>query len=355
MSSEENVKIEFSWSCPREDYGGNKILLAHGGGGSLMHRLIKNVFEKYFANPFLKQHHDSAIIELDGVKIAFTTDSFVVKPIFFPGGDIGKLAVCGTLNDLAVAGACPLYLSAGFILEEGLEIQILEKIVSSMKMEADFAGVNIVTGDTKVIDQKSGDGLYINTTGIGVVKFENPPSPKNIRVGDHILLSGDIGRHGIAVLSARENITFEPVIESDCMNIAPAVLSLYEAGVKAHCLRDCTRGGLASALNELAEDSQLSFVVEESKIPIREEIRGACEILGLNPLYVANEGRFVAFIPEEDVPLALDVLRNLYPDLQASDIGRVTEKQNAPVILRNYVGIETPLPMLSGEQLPRIC
>ncbi|MCX8064028.1 MAG: hydrogenase expression/formation protein HypE [Candidatus Hydrogenedentes bacterium] len=344
-----------SWSCPIGSTASGKITLAHGGGGTLMHKLIKDVFEKHFSNPYLRQHHDSTVIDLGKVRVAFTTDSFVVKPIFFPGGDIGKLAVCGTLNDLAVAGACPLYLSAGFILEEGLGVDVLEKIVCSMRREADLAGVSIVTGDTKVIEQKAEDGLYINTSGIGIIKFEVPPSPKNICRGDRIIINGDIGRHGIAVLSARENITFEPVIESDCMNLAPAILSLYEAGVEVHCLRDCTRGGLATSLNELAEESQLSFIIEEYSVPIKDEVRGACEILGLNPLYVANEGRFVAFVPEEDVSNALDILKDLYPDFTPAEIGRVIDKQNSPVILRNYVGIDTSLPMLSGEQLPRIC
>ncbi len=355
MVSKEGEGSGFSWSCPGEFAGLQRIALAHGGGGTLMHRLIRNVFEKHFSNPYLRQHHDSAVIELDGVRLAFTTDSFVVKPLFFPGGDIGKLAVCGTVNDLVVSGACPLYLSAGFILEEGLEVGVLEKVVESMRREADFAGVNIVTGDTKVIEQKSGDGLYINTSGIGLVKCGNPPAPKNIVPGDRIIINGDIGRHGIAVMSAREKITFEPVIESDCMNIAPSVLSLFEAGIEVHCLRDCTRGGLASALNELAEESGLSFIVEEGKVPIKDEIRGACEILGLNPLYVANEGRFVAFVRERDVDFALDVLKNLYPDLTPMEVGIVVEKQSAPVILKNLAGLETSLPMLSGEQLPRIC
>lgn len=355
MVSREGVGSGFSWSCPGEFGGLQRIALAHGGGGTLMHRLIRNVFEKHFSNPYLREHHDSAVIEIEGVRLAFTTDSFVVKPIFFPGGDIGKLAVCGTVNDLVVAGACPLYLSAGFILEEGLEVGILEKVVESMRREADFAGVNIVTGDTKVIEQRSGDGLYINTSGVGLVRCGNPPAPKNIVPGDRIIINGDIGRHGIAVMSAREKITFEPVIESDCMNIAPSVFSLFEAGIEVHCLRDCTRGGLASALNELAEESGLSFLIEEVKVPIKDEIRGACEILGLNPLYVANEGRFVAFVRERDVDSALDILKNLYPDLTPKEIGIVVEKQSAPVILKNLAGLETSLPMLSGEQLPRIC
>ncbi len=344
-----------TWSCPIEKVDRSKIVLAHGGGGTLMHQLIRNVFEATFKNPLLQQHHDSAFLEIQGVKLAFTTDSFVVKPLFFPGGDIGKLAVCGTVNDLAMAGACPLYISVGFILEEGLEVEILQQIVQTMKREADYAGVSIVTGDTKVINNASGDGLYINTSGIGIVKQEPPPCPSQIRPGDCILINGDIGRHGLAVLSAREEIHFEPELNSDCMNLIPAVLSLIDAGIPVHCLRDCTRGGLVSALNELAEESCLSFYIREEDIPIHDNVRGACEILGLNPLYVANEGRFIAFVPKEYTTDVLQIWKDLYPELTPKEIGIVTENKGIPVLLKNTIGIDLALPMLSGEQLPRIC
>ncbi len=352
--TEKNEQPVF-WSCPVEKVDRSKIVLAHGGGGTLMHQLIKNVFETAFRNPLLQQHHDSAFLDIQGVKLAFTTDSFVVKPLFFPGGNIGKLAICGTVNDLAMAGACPLYISAGFILEEGLEMDTLQRIVQTMKEEADHAGVNIVTGDTKVINNSSGDGLYINTSGIGIIHQEPPPSSAQIQPGDSILINGDIGRHGLAVLSAREEIQFEPPLESDCMCLVPAVLALIEAGIPVHCLRDCTRGGLASALNELAEESQLSFYIYEDNIPVREDVRGACEVLGLNPLYVANEGRFIAFVPKQYVSDTLQIWQDLYPEITPKEIGTVTENKGTPVILKNTIGIELSLPMLSGEQLPRIC
>lgn len=344
-----------SWSCPIELPSSSKVVLAHGGGGTLMHRLIREVFEKTFNNPFLRQHHDSTVLEIENTSIAFTTDSFVVKPLFFPGGDIGKLAICGTVNDLAMAGACPLYISAGFILEEGLPIEILERIVTSMKLQADSAGVEIVTGDTKVVESISGDGLFINTSGIGLIRQFPAPSPGLIQPGDRILINGDVGRHGLAVLSAREEITFDPVLDSDCMPLTTFVLSLIEQNIPIHCMRDCTRGGLVSALNELANDSNLTFVVEESKIPIRDDVRGACEILGLNPLYVANEGRFIAFIPERYTEFTLQIWKDLYPDLTPAVIGTVEPRREYPVIMRNSIGIELNLPMLSGEQLPRIC
>ncbi len=348
-------KQAITWSCPIEQADKSKIVLAHGGGGTLMHQLIKNVFENAFKNPLLQQHHDSAFLDIQGIKLAFTTDSFVVKPLFFPGGNIGKLAVCGTVNDLAMAGAYPLYMSVGFILEEGLEIATLQKIVQMIKTESDHAGISIVTGDTKVINNASGDGLYINTSGIGIVKQDPPPCPSQIKPGDCILINGDIGRHGLAVLSAREEIHFEPELESDCMCLTPSVLSLIEAEIPLHCLRDCTRGGLASALNELAEESHLTFNIQEDKIPIRDDVRGACEILGLNPLYVANEGRFIAFVPEKYVSDVLQIWEDLYPDLTPKQIGVVKENRGIPVILENAIGIELALPMLSGEQLPRIC
>ncbi|MCA1900790.1 MAG: hydrogenase expression/formation protein HypE [Candidatus Hydrogenedens sp.] len=350
-----NFKQPLSWGCPidRVEYG--KIVLAHGGGGTLMHQLIKHVFEPAFANPFLQQHHDSTILDMDGIHLAFTTDSFVVKPLFFPGGNIGKLAICGTVNDLAMAGACPMYISVGFILEEGLDIRTLQKIVDTMKYEADCAGVSIVTGDTKVIEGKSGDGMYINTSGIGIVRQEPPPSPFQIQPGDHILINGDIGRHGLAVLSAREEIHFEPPLESDCASLGTIILAMFENNIPVHCLRDCTRGGIASALNELAQDSQLTFIIDENQVPIRDDVRGACEILGLNPFYVANEGRFIAFIPQEFVSETLQLWKDLEPESIPKDIGVVVDNRNTPVILKNTIGIEVSLPMLSGEQLPRIC
>jgi hydrogenase expression/formation protein HypE len=281
---------EFTLSCPIPISQYPQILLAHGGGGKLMHQLIEKIFGAAFANEYLNERHDGAALTLNGAKLAFTTDSYVVRPLFFPGGDIGKLAVYGTVNDLAMCGARPLFLSAGFILEEGLPMETLWKIVQSMREAAHKAHVQIVTGDTKVVDKGKGDGVFINTAGIGIIEHSLAISPKNVRPGDLILLNGDVGRHGIAIMAVREGLSFESAIESDCAPLAEVVLKLIEAGIELHCLRDLTRGGLASALNEIAQTAQVHITIDESAVPVREDVQGACEILGLDPLYVANEG-----------------------------------------------------------------
>lgn len=337
---------EIAFTCPVPLARYPRILMAHGGGG----RLMRDLIEQIFAAAFEPQHQtDSAVVPASGERLAFTTDSFVVRPIFFPGGDIGSLAVHGTVNDLAMAGATPQALSAAFILEEGLEIETLARVVQSMAAAARDAGVRIVTGDTKVVERGHADQLYINTSGIGFFSHSLTLAPAFIQPGDVILLSGDVGRHGMAIMGAREGLSFESQIESDSAPVHREVLSLLDAGIPLRCLRDLTRGGLASALIEISTAANLRFDLEESAIPVREDVRAACEILGFDPLYVANEGRFIAFLPEADGGRALTLL----PD--ACVIGRVANRGEALVSLRSPIGGARLLDLLSGEQLPRIC
>jgi hydrogenase expression/formation protein HypE len=331
------------------------VLLAHGGGGKLTHDLIEGLFLPLFSNPSLAARHDGAVLEFGARKLAFTTDSYVVRPIFFPGGDIGTLAVNGTINDLAMCGARPLYLSVGFILEEGLPMETLKRVVQSMSRAASVAGVQLVTGDTKVVDRGKGDGVYINTAGIGIVQAGRSIAPTSVIPGDAVLLSGDIGRHGIAIMAVREGLAFESAIESDCAPLAEPVLALIEAGIEIHCLRDLTRGGLASALVEIAEAARIHVGIQETAIPVREDVRGACEILGFDPLYVANEGRFVAFVPSRDAERALALVRSHPLGTGASLIGSVTHDPAGLVTMQSSIGASRIVDMLSGEQLPRIC
>jgi hydrogenase expression/formation protein HypE len=326
------------------------VLLAHGGGGRLMHQLIEKLFLSAFDNPLLQARHDGAVFSAGGARLAFTTDSYVVQPLFFPGGDIGTLAVNGTVNDLAMCGARPLFLSAGFIIEEGLPMETLWRIATSMRRAADAAGVQLVTGDTKVVDRGKGDGLYINTSGLGVIEHPLAIGPASVRPGDALLLSGDIGRHGIAIMAAREVLAFETTIESDCAPLAGTVRSLLDAGIEVHCLRDLTRGGLAGALMEIAGAAAMRIQIEEAAIPVREEVQGACEILGLDPLQVANEGRFVAFVPDGEAERALAVM-----GAGARLIGRVREAGPGMVTLKSRIGAVRILDMPAGEQMPRIC
>jgi len=338
---------------PKSDYP--HVLLAHGGGGRLMHQLIKKIFAAAFDNPHLETGHDGAVFNVPNDRLAFTTDSYVVDPLFFPGGDIGKLAIDGTVNDLAMCGARPLYLSAGFIIEEGLPMDSLWKIALSMREAADEAGVSIVTGDTKVVDKGRGHGLFINTAGVGVIEHDLIIAPPSVRPGDKIIINGDIGRHGMAIMAKREGLSFETTIESDCAPLAGTVRKLLDAGIEIHCLRDLTRGGLASTLVEIASEAGLKIEVGESKIPVCDQVAGACEILGFDPIYVANEGRMVLFVPESDSEKALQILHDnsLWPD--AAVIGRVLEESNGVVIMKGILGAERIIDMLSGEQLPRIC
>lgn len=331
------------------------VLMAHGGGGKLMSQLIERLFMPAFSNPLLAQQHDGAVFQVDGTRLAFTTDSYVVDPLFFPGGDIGTLAVNGTVNDLAMCGARPLYLSAGFIIEEGLDMATLQRVAGSMQMAARQAQVQLVTGDTKVVDRGKGDKLFINTAGIGRVEDDVQVGPEQIGSGDAILISGDVGRHGLTIMAQRESLAFETTIESDCASVAAPVLDLVRSGVTVHCLRDLTRGGLASALVELAVQSAKEMIVEECRIAVVDEVRGACEILGLDPLYVANEGCFVAFVPQSDVDLALSVLRHHPVSHTAERIGTVGSGERSQVILRSAIGGQRVVDRLSGEQLPRIC
>jgi hydrogenase expression/formation protein HypE len=344
---------EFSCPLPIANYP--TVLLAHGGGGRLMQQLLDKVFLPAFQNPALEQAHDGARLEINGTRLAFSTDSYVVRPLFFPGGDIGSLAINGTVNDLAMCGARPRWLSAGFILEEGLPMEILWRVVQSMKQAAQTAGVQLVTGDTKVVDKGKGDGLFLNTAGIGVIERPVTIAPSQVRAGDVVVLSGDVGRHGMAIMSVREGLAFESTIESDCAPLVAPVMALLDAGVEVHCLRDLTRGGLTSALNEIAETARLQIDIEESAVPVREDVRGACELLGLDPLYVANEGRFVAFVPEREVARVLEILRPHAVCEGAQVIGRVTAGSAGLVTLRSRIGAQRILDRLSGEQLPRIC
>lgn len=342
-------------TCPIPTTPGGAVMLAHGGGGRLMQELIRRTFLPAFDNTLLDQLHDGAVFPVEGATLAFTTDSYVVQPLFFPGGDIGSLAVYGTVNDLAMCGAKPLYLSAGFILEEGFSLEALGKVVASMAAAARKAGVHLVTGDTKVVDRGKGDGLFVNTAGIGLVPQGVAIGPRNVQPGDRILLSGDLGSHGIAVMSVREGLSFSGDIRSDSAPLNGVIEDLLQKGIEIHCLRDLTRGGLASALNEIVDASHRGMVIEERAVPVHDAVRGACEILGLDPLYVANEGRFIAFVPEETAGRALEVMRRHEVSRGAVEIGRVTGQGDPIVSLRTVLNTHRILDLLSGEQLPRIC
>ncbi len=353
IESEKNALEGLQCPIPLQEYP--KVLLAHGGGGRLMRQLIEKMFVAAFGNPALNLLNDAAVLEIDTPSLAMTTDSYVVQPLFFPGGDIGTLAVFGTVNDLTMCGAEPLYLSVGFILEEGLPMETLWKVVQSMKAAAQQTGVQIVTGDTKVIDTGAGDGMYINTTGIGKVKPGINIGPSQVRPGDVVLVNGDIGRHGIAIMAVREGLEFETTLESDCAPLAEVVMELVESGVELHCLRDLTRGGLAAGLIEIAQSAKVSIHIREKSIAVQEDVRGACELLGLDPLYVANEGRFVAILPERDCEKAKAIIRKHFPGSPPGIIGHVQEGTQSHVTLENFLGSHRVLDLPSGEQLPRIC
>ncbi len=340
----------FTLNCPLPISDYPNVLLAHGSGGKLMHRLIDSMIAPAFSNPALGEKHDGAAINLHGGRVAFTTDSYVVKPLFFPGSDIGALAINGTVNDLAMCGARPLYLSLGLILEEGLPMETLQRIIDSMRAAAQAADVQIVTGDTKVVDRGRGDGVYINTAGIGIIEHDLVIAPSSVRAGDAILINGDVARHGIAVMSVREGLEFETPIDSDCAPLHQPALALIEAGIPVHCLRDCTRGGVASTLVEIAQDSRLHLHIEETAVPVREDVRGACEILGLDPLYIANEGKFLAFVPAEHARTAARLMGD-----ESRIIGTVQDDKPGLVTLKSAIGGSRILDMLTGDPLPRIC
>ena len=342
-------------SCPVPLAHRAEITVGHGGGGTLTQDLIDRLFRPAFAHPALDAQHDGAVLTAAGARLAFTTDAHVVSPLFFPGSDIGQLAVNGTVNDLCMCGARPLWLSAAFILEEGLPTATLQRVVTSMRAAAAAAGVAIVTGDTKVVERGKGDGLYVTTSGIGLIEHALTIAPASVRAGDAILLSGDLGRHGMAIMATRANLSFESAIESDCAPLVAPVQALLAAGLELHCLRDLTRGGLATALVEIAETAQLALAVDETAVPVTELVRGACEILGLEPLYVANEGRFVCFLPAAQANRALEILARTAPGGPPALIGHVRPAPAGQVTLRSVIGAERILDRLSGEQLPRIC
>lgn len=339
----------------KNDPSSDRILLAHGSGGELSHELVTSIFARTFDNPVLHPLDDSAVISVAGARWAFTTDSYVVTPIFFPGGDIGKLAVCGTVNDLSMSGARPLYLSSGFIIEEGFSVSDLKKIVGSMQKTASEAGVQIATGDTKVVNRGGADGIFINTAGIGLIPPGIMISGSNARSGDQVLLSGPIGDHGVAILSARERLQFSTALESDCAPLNGLVAKMIAVSPEIRCLRDPTRGGLASTLNELARQSGVGIWVEESRIPVREEVRGACELLGFEPWNLANEGKLAAIVSAEAAEAVLNAMRAHPLGRDAVRIGEVRKEPPGKVLLRTSIGSTRILDMMVGEPLPRIC
>ena len=336
------------------------VVLAHGSGGRMTHELIRKVFRQHLKSPLLAVQDDAAVWSPslpEGARLAMTTDSYVVQPLFFPGGDIGRLAVCGTVNDLAMVGARPLYLSCGFILEEGLALADLERVVQSMAGTAAEAGVEIITGDTKVVDRGSagGEGLFINTAGVGVVPSGISLSGDNARPGDRVILSGPIGLHGLAIMTLREGLRFSLPLESDCAPLNGLVEAMLEASPRIHCLRDPTRGGLATTMNEIAAQSKVGVELDEESIPVPEGVRAACELLGLDPLYAANEGKLIAIVPPEVEEIVLGAMRGHRLGQQAVSVGRVVSDHAGRVVLATAMGAHRILDMLSGAMLPRIC
>ncbi|RCK72839.1 MAG: [NiFe] hydrogenase metallocenter assembly protein HypE [Ignavibacteriae bacterium] len=344
---------DFNLSCPIPISEYDTITIAHGGGGTLMHQLIQKMFLSQFDNQYLNLQHDGAILEIDSNKIAFSTDTYVVQPIFFPGGDIGELAVYGTVNDLAMCGAKPLFISLGFVLEEGLKVADLWKIILSIKKAAERSGVKIVTGDTKVVEHGKADKIFINTTGVGKIVAEI--SPLNCKVGDDIIISGKIAEHGIAIMSARSGLNFETSIQSDTAPLNHIIEKLIKNSDKIHVLRDPTRGGVASTLNEIASIADVGIEIYEEKIPIDEQVRGACEILGFDPLYVANEGKFIAFVDPQESEKVLAIIQSDPLGKDAQIIGKVVANHKKTVIMKTIIGSNRIVDMISGEQLPRIC
>lgn len=355
MAENKPPVVDFTLSCPIPISDYPQILLAHGGGGKLSHQLIQRMFSAGFSNPLLEPLHDGAVFSIGQTRLAFSTDSYVVNPIVFPGGDIGELAVNGTVNDLAMCGAKPLYLSAGFIIEEGLAMEELWRIVLSMKSAAERAGVLLVTGDTKVVDRGKGDKIFINTSGVGVIEPGVAITPSRATPGDDIILSGPIALHGIAVMSVREGLAFESEVKSDTAPLNALVASMLAAAKGIHVLRDPTRGGLATALNEIAESARIGIEIIDAAIPVPDQVRGACEILGLDPLYVANEGKLVAFVDPSDTAAVLAAMKRHSVGADSAVIGTSVASHPGTVIMRSRIGGSRVVDMLSGEQLPRIC
>ncbi|MCX6133849.1 MAG: hydrogenase expression/formation protein HypE [Ignavibacteriales bacterium] len=349
------VDIMAGLSCPIPISDYPQVLLAHGGGGKLSQQIIQKMILPQFRNELLEPLHDGAVFSLNGARVAFSTDSYVINPIFFPGGDIGELAVNGTVNDLAMCGARPMYLSAAFIIEEGFPMDDLWKIILSMQAAAARAGVQLVTGDTKVVDRGKGDKIFINTSGVGIVDPGIQVGSRNAKVGDVIIVSGPIAVHGIAIMSVREGLEFGTNLQSDTAALNHLVKAMLECSREIHVLRDPTRGGVASSLNEIAESSNVGIKIDEEKIPISEQVRGACEILGLDPLYVANEGKLLAFVSREAAESVLSAMRNHPLGKDSAIIGEVVNEHNGTVIMKTTIGGSRVVDMLSGEQLPRIC
>jgi hydrogenase expression/formation protein HypE len=356
MSDERRGDLSAGLGCPVPIGEYEHVVLAHGGGGRLTQSLIEQLFVREFANPVLEELHDGARLDVEGARLAFSTDTFVVHPLEFPGGDIGSLAVHGTVNDLAMCGARPIALAVGFILEEGLSMELLGRVTRSMRDAASEAGVHVVTGDTKVVDRGKGDGLYVNTSGIGVVATGIDVGPKRARSGDRVLINGSIAEHGVAIMSVREGLEFETTLASDSAALNGLVQEVLAAGGDAvHVLRDPTRGGLSSSLNEIASSAGAGIHLEERRIPIRDEVRGACEMLGLDPLYVANEGKCLVIVAPDAADAVLQAMRAHPLGVEAAEIGEVVEDHPGRVVLRSSIGGSRIVDVLSGEQLPRIC
>ena len=349
------TSVDVALNCPVPIAAKETILLGHGSGGRMSGDLLRNILLPALQNPVLDRLDDQAIVDVGGSRIAFTTDSFVVKPLFFPGGDIGALAVNGTVNDLAMGGAQPLFLSLALILEEGFPIDTLREVMESVRVAAGLAGVVVVTGDTKVVEKGSGDGLFVNTSGIGLVPPGVRLSADQARPGDCVLLSGTIGDHGITILSQREGLEFESAIASDTAALHTLVAEMLRASPEIRCLRDPTRGGVSSSLNEIAARSSVGIELEEMAIPIRDEVKGACEMLGLDPLYVANEGKLLAIVGPAAADGILEAMRAHPLGRDARMIGRVTDAHPSTVTLRTRLGTSRIVDLLSGDQLPRIC
>lgn len=347
-------KIEFVQTLPVR-LTDTHITTAHGGGGKATHRLIEGLFAPAFANPLLDKLDDGAVFEVQGARLAFTTDSYVVSPIFFSGGDIGELAVNGTVNDLAMSGAEPLYLSAGFILEEGFPIEDLRRIVESMARAASRAGVEIVTGDTKVVSRGQADKIFINTAGVGVIRRDVHISAANARPGDKIILSGYIGDHGVTIMAARNELDFEADFKSDTVALNGLVSAMFDVTTEIRCLKDPTRGGLGTTLNEIAKAAGVTIAIKETSIPVRDETRGACEILGIDPLYIANEGKLIAVVPPEVAVAVVAAMRQHPLGQDARVIGEVWAEPKGLVFLQTEIGGNRVVDMLVGDPLPRIC
>lgn len=329
------------------------ITLAHGNGGKLTQRLIKEHFTPQFANEYLNKMSDSAIVDINKIKLAFTTDSYVIKPHFFPGGNIGKLAVCGTVNDLSVMGAVPKYISCALIIEEGFSVTELDVIIKTMKEEADSAGVKIVTGDTKVVDKGSADKIFINTSGIAEVKYNIIEN--KILTGDKIIVNGTLGDHGIAIFSARENLNIKSEIKSDCVSLNSLIFSVLEKHPNIKFMRDITRGGLATVLNEVCANEEFGIEVYEDKIPVREDVKAVCELLGFDPIYIANEGKVLMIAPADTADNVLKIMRGHKDGANAQIIGEINSAHNSKAYMKTLIGGRRIIDMLVSDQLPRIC